>query len=447
MKQYDEDPYANYESRKRDDPHQQSSPNDSMSTSTENETKPIGVGKLSATTSLFNNNVSGSIGSGVEAIKRNNYLNAKFNAGSPAYNTVEKKKLIKTENGLVYTSINKDRSSDALMVDDSDENPYQYADDSPVNRFASTTNTNSLKKLNGNKLDSNFKNELSLKLKSINTNRDDDLYSKNYSNVKYSNTLSKNGTNGNNYASNQEHLSNSTATTSVSSASSCASNCDLIIYNSKTTTSTLLNGNNNTNNEKNYSLLKTTLNGSESAAITTTAAATNKMLNGGVHKPPILKPKPRNYSTNPMLNQSGEPLMIKETSLQASPSTSITDVSSTNCTPQHYMEQDFACKSRQVFPRSRSNSLTRTKNVHNNNNNKVNNNATYNTMTNMKTFGPTANQPSTQPNYQTLHSNGTLKKNLVTIDDEINALNTNARLSNSNYTKTLERRQIKNSEC
>jgi len=299
-----------------------------------------------------------------------------------------------------------------------------------------------------NKLDSNFKNELSLKLKSINTNRDDDLYSKNYSNVKYSNTLSKNGVlaNGNPYVSNQEHLSNSTATTSVSSASSCASNCDLIIYNSKTTTttSTLLNGNNSNQNEKNYSLLKTTLNGSETAAITSTSTA-NKIFNGGVHKPPILKPKPRNYSTNPMLNQSGEPLMIKETSLQASPSTSITDVSSTNCTPQHYMEQDFACKSRQVFPRSRSNSLTRTKNVQNT---KVNNNTNYSTMSsNMKTFGSAANQSAQQPNYQTLSSNGTLKKNLVTIDDEISALNTNARLNNNNYTKTLERRQIKNSEC
>jgi len=80
--------------------------------------------------------------------------------------------------------------------------------------------------------------------------------------------------------------------------------------------------------------------------------------------------------------------------------------------------------------------------------NNNNNNTNYSTMSNMKTFGPAVSQPLTQlSNYQTLNSNGTLKKNLVTIDDEINALNTNARLNNGNYTKTLERRQIKNSEC
>jgi hypothetical protein len=74
------------------------------------------------------------------------------------------------------------------------------------------------------------------------------------------------------------------------------------------------------------------------------------------YKPPILKPKPRtnniygsatptvssskrpNLSVNESIhNQSTEPLLHnKEISLHTSPSTSVTDISSPNCTPQHY---------------------------------------------------------------------------------------------------------------
>lgn len=99
-----------------------------------------------------------------------------------------------------------------------------------------------------------------------------------------------------------EHMSNSTATTSISSASSCASNSDLIVNNRKmvenyhhysqngkpavtqTRTSEL-----NVNGNKNYSLLKTTIN--VAANNSTGSYGNNGTLNR--NKPPILKPKPR----------------------------------------------------------------------------------------------------------------------------------------------------------
>ncbi len=194
-----------------------------------------------------------------------------------------------------------------------------------------------------------FKNELDLKLKSFN--------------------------NSTNEFKQYQIEQSSTATTSLSSASSCTSNSDLVKDNnlqatkgrngpaplaSNLTESLTSNGNSNGSSGSHYSLLKTTLNvkGASEALENSLAmqalrkSQTKISTSNCATKPPIIKPKPKAtsnpYYTNPKVkqtfptentvhNQSGENLIsnFKETSLSASPSTSVTDVSSNNLTPQH----------------------------------------------------------------------------------------------------------------
>ena len=200
-----------------------------------------------------------------------------------------------------------------------------------------------------------------------------------------------------------EQLSNSTATTSVSSsASSCASNSDLVIKNKRPLPPTPLE-------TKSYSLLKTTISVSANES------------NGGKSKPPILKPKPRNNSAH---NQSVEPLLNGKFE---SPNTSVTDVSSTNCTPQH-------CNVNLLEEIGQANSMLNKKlsNQSNNPNSiystiKLNCDYPTNAVPTLKTFSP---------NYENR------KKSPTSIDDEIKAIN-----SRQNVTRTMERRHVKNSEC
>ena len=160
----------------------------------------------------------------------------------------------------------------------------------------------------------------------------------------------------------------STATTSLSSASSCTSNSEMTkevtcrpklaplasdltdSYSSDKIPAA------NSTSSNTYSLLKTTLNvkgASEALEQQLSQSAlrlSNNKAAGAAAKPPILKPKPKTNGSNPshaapkgsafnnsLHNQSTEPLIAhaKEASLNTSPSTSVTDVSSNNLTPQH----------------------------------------------------------------------------------------------------------------
>jgi len=216
-----------------------------------------------------------------------------------------------------------------------------------------------------NPINSNFQNELSMKLKSITSNKEQQIDS----GLKVSNNSVNPKTM---YQS--EPLSNSTATTSLSSASSCTSNSDLTLKkdnfnNNKRFLAPLANADLNDieQNSQNpsYSLLKTTLNINGTTADQQQPAAngvagilskSQTKLNGASHninynsyKPPILKPKPRgnnnlqvngcsqqankkilNTTFDSVHNHSADPLLN-----HTSPSTSVTDVSSTNLTPQH----------------------------------------------------------------------------------------------------------------
>lgn len=337
----------------------------------------------------------------------------------------------------------------------------------------------------------------------INTSNSD-IYSKNYSNSKVSNNPINNSQQ--HHYNQSEQLSNSTATTSVSSASSCVSNSDL---NLKDASKNLAQNDDAFSSNKGYSLLKTTINmNNDPAADQSGHIKTNGTLpkntrvnshNGtlnrpsAVNKPPILKPKPRNnniYQANShgsrknqmntsdsVHNQSIEPLLLnRETSLQTTPSTSVTDVSSTNCTPQHIninpieeiaIKQNHHLKQNgQTLPRSRSNSLTRLNNSQPAQVKQVTNGTVTKATT---TF--TANGNESSPIYQSVrinngevvtssansmktfsnpYDNNTLnkkqinfKKNLATIDDEISSASNTANKTQ----RTLERRYIKNSEC
>jgi hypothetical protein len=511
---------------------------------------PLTNMKTTTSKSLFgNNNLSGLIGSGVESMnKKNVYTNNNINKKqqSTTYSTIDSRKYIKTENGLVYTAINGtsiqngNKSSDALVVDDydiddidddeidsnNDENHhYHYADEdtdfSRANRNKNNNNNNNNSYGNSIKLktiqqNQNFKNELNQRLKSINNktenktpeptslNQNDMLYSKNYSSSKLNTNnkpnnlavqLNSNGTTNEN---------SSTVTTSVSSASSCSSNCDLNVNTSAKQKLTSLN-NANIDKNKNYSLLKTTLNGNSSSnteIINETNKSQTKLnennLTNGTNKPPILKPKPRtnnnNYQTNPnfkkqlnstsdsLHNQSNDPLLLlKETSLQTTPSTSVTDVSSNNCTPQHYnsnlidditpvvnnnnqnkfIKHKGTNNNNNQMPRSRSNSLTRSNNKLNGqqsqqnlnkpNSNKVLTNG-YSTLNSNKSLNNSNGGQTTVLKTFTNGNNISLYErinntNMASIDDEINM--TKAKQSNGNLMqqRTLERRVVKNSEC
>lgn len=295
--------------------------------------------------------------------------------GTNNYSTIDSKKFIKTENGLVYTPLNGGilkKSTDALMSEDDPHLDSKYRLEEPdyedlrmqrnYSKIASTYSN--VKKttqapitnkdlFGGAPIEQdNFKNELNLKLKSFNTNGDQ----------------------GKQYQMEQI----STATTSLSSASSCTSNTELVkdsrrlapLANNLTesmvsSNGTLQGGNNGTSST--YSLLKTTLNVKganetldNSLAMSqlngngsnTLRKSQNKLNAACAAKPPILKPKPKGnaYQANPLNNKkqtqsgydvhnsSGDPLVMsnfKETSLSASPCTSVTDVSSNNLTPQH----------------------------------------------------------------------------------------------------------------
>ena len=218
------------------------------------------------------------------------------NISTSTYSTIDKKKFIKTDNGLVYTPVNNAQAFGSLenenggevescFMNEVNDNGQSYEYDN-FEAVASRRPVALVKK------PTQFQAELSQKLKSIN-----------------------NGNTSNNGATTAvhrhmgatqavpEHMSNSTATTSISSASSCASNSDLIVnnrkmvdnyhhFNGKSSASTHNRASElNVNGNKNYSLLKTTING---AANNTTAPYGNG--NGGTlnrNKPPILKPKPR----------------------------------------------------------------------------------------------------------------------------------------------------------
>lgn len=352
-----------------------------------------------------------------------------------------------------------------------------------------------------NGLNKNFQNELSLRLKSMNKGeQQNELYSK----------INAKKPNQPKFNPQSEHLSNSTATTSVSSASSCASNSDLVIKKESVYTldrrlaplaSEMSDSSNNSANNvnKSYSLLKTTLNVNGDA---------NKNQQNGTYKPPI-KPKPKNgiygkiqlNSTSDSLhNQSVEPLIngnCKETSEHTSPSTSVTDVSSTNCTPQHYNSNldeqantgaNLIIK-KPALPRSRSNSTSRNNTESKNANQQlytsINGNkatTTFGTLgknnnangvdphspnylnvnlggQNLKTFNGGLNNSSGHYDNATIGRNKYKANNGATIDDEIhmihhhqqqhvngNHVNGGRPMANS-MQRTLERRHVKNSEC
>lgn len=324
-----------------------------------------------------------------------------------------------------------------------------------------------------------FQAELNQKLKSINTNP---------------NQLQPNG--------DQHHqMSNSTGTTSVSSASSCASNSDLIIKRESTNGG----GGSGAENGKTYSLLKTTINMNGQTSTPNTNPNQTGTL-GRQSKPPILKPKPRNngiYQTvnnngtlkkhlnttsDSLHNQSTEPLLNGNhhqstnhnnnhhnhhqngLSLQTSPSTSVTDVSSTNCTPQHNQSnlvEELTLKSTQLT-RSRSNSLTR---------NGTNNTNTISKVT--TTFGPTTNNvlystvktnnettttngplktfsPSTTNTYESLSNTANRNRNLIGVKKNPSPVEDSTPRPNTTYEtlpnrihtqqRTMERRHVQNSE-
>jgi hypothetical protein len=512
-------------------------------TTTATNVTPLNNTKTTTSKSLFaNNNLSGLIGSGVESInKKNVYSNNNKKQQSTTYSTIDSRKYIKTENGLVYTAINGtsiqngNKSSDALVIDDydvddiddddsnNDENHhYHYADeDTDFSRSNKNKNNNNNSYGNNIKLktiqqNQNFKNELNQRLKTINKtdsttpepptiNQNDMLYSKNYSSAKVNTNIKPNSLPVQLNSNGTTNENSSTVTTSVSSASSCSSNSDLNVNNNIPTKQKLtsLNNNNNVDKNKNYSLLKTTLNGnsnSNTEIINETNKSQTKLnetLTNGTNKPPILKPKPRannNYQTNPnfkkqlnstsdsLHNQSNEPLLLlKETSLQTTPSTSVTDVSSNNCTPQHYnsnliddltpvvnnnnnnqnklIKQKVSNNISNQISRSRSNSLTRSNNKLNGqqsqqNLNKPNSNKVmngYSTLNNKSLNNSNGGQTTVLKTFTNGNNISLYERinntNMASIDDEINM--TKAKQSNGNLLqqRTLERRVVKNSEC
>ena len=298
-----------------------------------------------------------------------------------------------------------------------------------------------------------------------------------------------------------EHFSNTTATTSISSAASaCTSSSDLAIkevgYSSASaksaavSTTTEINGSN-----KNYSLLKTTLNGKTDSERPGGGPKPNGAGDTGTlgrgNKPAITKPKPRvetpssapsggksrppinavllNATTVSVHNQSTDALIKNSkdhASQHTSPSTSVTDVSSTNCTPQHGGGGNSADENGQFIPsssstssansstkqisRSRSNSLTRPNPLLKHHNH--NHNYHQQHQQQFKTF-----VQDSQPIYTSngIYSSNTLSRNkqpppqtatkpqpaMTTIDDEISMIR------NNNRNRTLERRHVKNSEC
>ncbi|CAF0842396.1 unnamed protein product [Brachionus calyciflorus] len=361
--------------------------NDSDESKDENKEYTPKITKSKNASESFNNNVSVSIGSGVESIRKHTY-----NLGSEIYgkktklhsngtSTIDRKNLIKTDNGLVYTPL--DGKEDEVEYDNCDEM-----------KAKESSKYSSVKRVNNpiqNKLNSNFQAELSQKLKSINN---EEIYSKN---LKVKNTIPTVSS-----FNQSEQLSNSTATTSVSSsASSCASNSDLIIKNKNNLLQRPLPP--TPIESKNYSLLKTTI----------SVNSDNGTL--GKNKPPILKPKPR---TNSGHNQSIEPLLNGKFD---SPNTSVTDVSSTNCTPQH-------CNLNLLEDVGSKNTMNR----------KVNPNSIYSTIKLNCDYTPSNVTLKTfSPNYE-----NRAKKSPTSIDDEIKAIN-----SRVNVTRTMERRHVKNSEC
>lgn len=462
--------------------------------------------------SMFNNNVNVTIGSGVESIKKHTYglttnsdifgrtlkqNQTKFNPNNGSnhtYSSVDRKnmKLIKTDNGLVYTPIGKDSRKNSNNDEADLDANFDYDNCDELSSKFKESN----KILFGNAKNS-FQAELSQKLKTINKeDKNAEIYSKN---IKTQNTSNPKQTLMPSASYTQsEPLSNSTATTSVSSASSassCSSNSDLIIKRDSVYATTKRpqppplppSQSFTTNSNKEYSLLKASINLNEINTISGTlkrGQVTKPTQNQNtLDKPPILKPKPRNqvYQTNQMIkkshlnstsesihNQSAEPLLN-----QASPSTSVTDVSSTNCTPQHYnatlIEEIGYANSilnrQNTLTRSRSNSLTKNLNakavtttfgaktttaVANPNlvysSVKINaeflNNSNIQPNVTMKTFSPNSHYDSSTIGRK--QSTGLVKKNLTSIDDQISAMNSMGGGANA---RTLERRHVKNSEC
>ena len=339
-------------------------------------------------------------------------------------------------------------------------------------------------------MNSNFQNELTLRLKSISSNKEQQQQQN-------PELISQKKP--------QTTESNSTVTTTLSSASSCTSNSDLILpkppqpsFNNTNTIKRPLDLNpsltNIESNNKQFSLLKTTLNmtsqnDNETHSDTLgrqnrhpTNGLTPKINNGMIYgtntyKPPILKPKPRNniYQTmsrkmiansESVHNQSVEPL-LKETSLHTSPSTSVTDVSSNNCTPQHYTTNLVEEINKvQQTARSRSNSLSR-QHQNNNNNNHHSSQGLNNNTKATTTFATSANGNSiiysttkingnqeisnnapTMRTFNANYENSTLgrklsqKKTNGTLEEGINKIS-----QNSAAQRTIDRRHIKNSEC
>ena len=321
------------------------------------------------------------------------------------------------------------------------------------------TNKNSLINNSNTNLNTNFQNELTLRLKTISSNKEQ---------------LEKQQQN---QQENQQQKplveSNSTATTSLSSASSCMSNSDLILSKKEPNQQQQHLPTNNPikrpidlePNNKNYSLLKNSNNQIEAESSNNNSGTLGRqikpMMNGSVkngvvygtttYKPPILKPKPRGniyqsslggtigrrlQNGDSLHNQSVEPL-LKETSLHTSPSTSVTDVSSNNCTPQHYtsnlveeisrvnqQQQQHSAKATTTFattPNGNSIIYSTTK---------INSNQEV--CATMRTFNV---------NYE----NSTLNRKAKKPDEEASKVGQQQHQTMAQ--RTLDRRHIKNSEC
>lgn len=445
---------------------------------------------------------------------------ASYNLNSNNYSTIDSKnlKLIKTENGLVYTPLNANtikklnKSNDALETKEDhdikyrEENGYDGLDEKRAKPIISSTYSN-VKKITVNtnsisKMPLDFQNELNSRLKSITTNKE-----------QQETTLKVNA----NGKFQSEPMSNSTATTSLSSASSCTSNSDLTLKKDNFQS-------NNTNGKRlaplvtnsdieseaatpnpNYSLLKTTLNGVSETNGTKSQAKINGV-NYNSYKPPILKPKPRtnniyqmngncngavpvkkhlNTTFESIHNQSTDPLLN-----QTSPSTSITDVSSNNCTPQHYnsnLNEDISAAQLNSLVKNNSyRTATIGRPVHQNGTNSTT--TSNNTLKATTTFTTNPIGDGTQLIYSTTKINGmNINDHLVTTsymnNGHANGANTLKTFSNSNGSvyetstlnrkptvkkldelnkfpdvavngsasssamRTLERRHVKNSEC
>lgn len=441
------------------------------------------------------------------------------------YSTIDSKKFIKTENGLVYTPLNGGilkKSTDALMIEEEEHLDSKYRleestyedlrNQRNLNNKISNTYSNVKKSTHlpmTNKAifgvpplqQDNFKNELNLKLKSFNND------GRNSGKIPNQAEINKNG-----QQYNIEQLS--TATTSLSSASSCASNSELTkeatqnkkaplapeltesLMSASGTLPSNTNNNSNTNSSNNtYSLLKTTLNvkGASEALESSLAMhqfnasnnlrkSQNKINANPTTKPPILKPKPRTTSNTPhakpqpnksnssgidnsVHNQSGDALIsnFKETSLHTSPSTSVTDVSSNNLTPQHNntnfidditsAQINNLVKSSNGFQRNLNNYQQPLRQQSSNPNgiHKATTTFTTNPNTDGVIYSTTkingnANGDLTVRTYESTTLNRKTKNNNPSIDEEISA----AKKSNPNLlnqSRTLERRKIQNSEC